>query len=63
MVGKPNFPDDVDTRGDLKGRHYHPTIAVWDASFRGNFARRFMLAYQATLLLERWLLLPFNRTS
>jgi hypothetical protein len=30
------------TRGDVKGRHYHPTIAVWDASFDGNFARRFM---------------------
>ena len=30
------------TRGDVRGRHYHPTIAVWDASFRGNFARRFM---------------------
>lgn len=30
------------TRGDVKGRHYHPTIAVWDASFTGNFARRFM---------------------
>jgi hypothetical protein len=30
------------TRGDVKGRHYHPTIAVWDASFTGNFRRRFM---------------------
>jgi hypothetical protein len=30
------------TRGEVKGRHYHPTIAVWDASFSGNFARRFM---------------------
>ena len=30
------------TRGDVKGRHYHPTIAVWDASFIPNFARRFM---------------------
>jgi hypothetical protein len=30
------------TRGEVKGRHYHPTIAVWDASWRGNFARRFM---------------------
>jgi len=30
------------TRGEVKGRHYHPTIAVWDASFLGNFARRFM---------------------
>jgi hypothetical protein len=30
------------TRGDVRGRHYHPTIAVWDGSFRPNFARRFM---------------------
>ncbi|GAB3776377.1 coenzyme F390 synthetase [Ramlibacter monticola] len=30
------------TRGEVKGRHYHPTMAVWDASFRRNFARRFM---------------------
>lgn len=30
------------TRGDVKGRHYHPTIAVWNASFTPNFARRFM---------------------
>jgi len=30
------------TRGDVKGRHYHPTIAVWDASMTRNFARRFM---------------------
>ena len=30
------------TRGDVKGRHYHPTLAVWNASFLPNFARRFM---------------------
>lgn len=30
------------TRGDVKGRHYHPTIAVYDASMTRNFARRFM---------------------
>jgi hypothetical protein len=30
------------TRGDVKGRHYHPTIAVWDASMTRNFDRRFM---------------------
>jgi hypothetical protein len=34
------------TRGDVKGRHYHPTIAVWDASFRPNFARRFMQCHE-----------------
>jgi hypothetical protein len=30
------------TRGDVKGRHYHPTIAVWDASMVRHFAQRFM---------------------
>lgn len=30
------------TRGDVKGRHYHPTIAVWDASMTRHFARRFI---------------------
>jgi len=30
------------TRGDVKGRNYHPTISVWDASMTRNFARRFM---------------------
>lgn len=30
------------TRGEVKGRHYHPTLAVWDASMTRNFARRFM---------------------
>jgi hypothetical protein len=34
------------TRGDVKGRHYHPTIAVWDASFLPNFALRFMRGTQ-----------------
>jgi len=43
------------TRGDVKGRHYHPTIAVWDASFRGNFARRFM---QGTPRLRMAVLFP-----
>jgi hypothetical protein len=43
------------TRGDVKGRHYHPTIAVWDASFRGNFARRFL---QGTPRLPMAILFP-----
>jgi len=43
------------TRGDVKGRHYHPTIAVWDASFGGNFARRFM---QGTPRLRMAILFP-----
>lgn len=30
------------TRAEVKGRHWHPTIAVWDLSMRLNFARRFM---------------------
>ncbi|RYZ09658.1 MAG: long-chain fatty acid--CoA ligase [Comamonadaceae bacterium] len=30
------------TRGEVKGRNHHPTIAVWDASMRRNFAQRFM---------------------
>jgi hypothetical protein len=30
------------TRGDVKGRHHHPTLAVYDASMTRNFARRFM---------------------
>jgi hypothetical protein len=30
------------TRGDVKGRNHHPTIAVWDQSMQRNFARRFM---------------------
>ncbi|HEX7887714.1 MAG TPA: long-chain fatty acid--CoA ligase [Ramlibacter sp.] len=34
------------TRGDVKGRHYHPTIAVWDASMTRNFAQRFMQGSQ-----------------
>jgi hypothetical protein len=30
------------TRGDVKGRHFHPTLDVWNACFRRDFARRFM---------------------
>jgi hypothetical protein len=30
------------TRGDVKGRHYHPSLAVYDLSMRRNFAQRFM---------------------
>jgi hypothetical protein len=30
------------TRGDVKGRHYHPTLAVYDRSMQRNFAARFM---------------------
>jgi hypothetical protein len=34
------------TRGDVKGRHYHPTLAVYDSSMTRNFARRFMQGAQ-----------------
>ena len=34
------------TRAEVKGRHHHPTIAVWDASRRTEFARRFMRGAQ-----------------
>jgi len=30
------------TRAEVKGRHYHPSLAVYDSSMRRNFARRFM---------------------
>ena len=30
------------TRGDVKGRNHHPTIAVWDRSMQRNFARHVM---------------------
>ena len=30
------------TQGDVKGKHHHPTLAVYDASMRANFAQRFM---------------------
>lgn len=30
------------TRGDVKGRHYHPSLRVYDASMRLNFERQLM---------------------
>lgn len=30
------------TRGDVRGRHFHPTLQVYDASMTRNFALRFM---------------------
>ncbi len=30
------------TRGDVKGRHHHPHLAVYDASMRRNFSQHFM---------------------
>ena len=43
------------TRGDVKGRHYHPTLAVYDDSMCRNFARRFM---QGTPRLRMGILFP-----
>lgn len=43
------------TRGDVKGRHYHPTLAVWDASMTRTFASRFM---QGTPRLRMAILFP-----
>ncbi len=30
------------SRGEVKGRHHHPTIAVWDVSMRRHFEQRFL---------------------
>lgn len=30
------------TRGDVKGRHFHPNLSVYDASMLSNFAKHFM---------------------
>ncbi|RYY73265.1 MAG: bifunctional hydroxymethylpyrimidine kinase/phosphomethylpyrimidine kinase, partial [Comamonadaceae bacterium] len=34
------------TRGEVKGRNHHPTIAVWDASMRRHFEQRFVQGAQ-----------------
>jgi hypothetical protein len=46
------------TRGDVKGRHFHPTLAVYDASMTRNFARRFM---QGSGRLRMGILFPDER--
>ena len=43
------------TRGDVKGRHFHPTLAVYDDSMRRNFALRFM---QGTPAMRMGILFP-----
>jgi hypothetical protein len=43
------------TRGDVKGRNHHPTIAVWDLSMRRHFEQRFL---QGTASLPMVLLFP-----
>ena len=35
------------TRAEVKGRHHHPTIAVWDLSMRRGFERHFMQGFGA----------------
>jgi len=46
------------TRGDVKGRHYHPTIAVWNASMLTHFGPRFMREAQR---LPMAILFPHER--
>jgi hypothetical protein len=46
------------TRGDVKGRNWHPTLDVWNASFRGNFASRFM---RGTPRMRMGILFPSER--
>lgn len=46
------------TRGDVKGRHYHPTLAVYDASMTRNFGQRFM---QGAPRLPMAILFPSER--
>ena len=43
------------TRSDVKGRHHHPTLAVYDSSMTRNFARRFM---QGNERIEMGILFP-----
>jgi hypothetical protein len=39
------------TRGDVKGRNHHPTIAVWDLSMRSNFQRHVMAGVERIRML------------
>ena len=43
------------SRGEVKGRNHHPTIAVWDVSMRRHFEQRFL---QSSGLLPMLLLFP-----
>jgi hypothetical protein len=43
------------TRRDVKGRHYHPSLAVYDSSMIRNFAQRFM---QGTDRIRMGILFP-----
>nr|WP_217704179.1 long-chain fatty acid--CoA ligase [Schlegelella koreensis] len=46
------------TRGDVKGRNHHPTLAVWEASMQRHFAARFMAGSER---LPMALLFPAER--
>ena len=35
------------TQGDVKGKHYHPLLTIYDESMRRNFAQRFMAGQPA----------------
>ena len=43
------------TRGDVKGQHHHPSLAVYDASMRSHFSRCFM---QGEKQLQMGILFP-----
>lgn len=43
------------TQGDVKGRHHHPTLSVYDASMTVNFSQRFM---QGTDRIRMGILFP-----
>jgi hypothetical protein len=43
------------TRGSVRGRHYHPSLAVYDASMTRNFSQRFM---QGTGKIRMGILFP-----
>ena len=47
------------TRVEVKGKHFHPTLQVYDGSMTRNFARRFM---QGSDRIEMAVLFPDERT-
>ncbi|MDB5900313.1 MAG: long-chain fatty acid--CoA ligase [Ramlibacter sp.] len=46
------------TRGEIKGRHFHPTLAVYDGSMTRNFGQRFT---QGSAPLRMGILFPHER--
>ncbi|MFC5498855.1 long-chain fatty acid--CoA ligase [Caenimonas terrae] len=55
QAGERVFMTSGTTRSDIKGRHFHPTLAVYDSSMTRNFARRFM---QGSARIEMAILFP-----